>query len=166
MTKKNGNDTNRGGFFTSGPQNGKELPKRNPYPSVAVTPPVRASHTFSQQSLIGNAGRRRRPQQPTPLPGHYRARFDQGCPHNAGTWPRHQGAAGPHPPNARKQTAHVREKRHMPEIKEVRDKPSDAASTLEEGRQSQFAGGRAAKARPRDFGLKMRMAVNRLPWEQ
>jgi hypothetical protein len=56
MAKKNSNDTNRGGFFTSGPQNGKELAKRNPYPSVAVTPPVRASHTFSQQSLIGNQG--------------------------------------------------------------------------------------------------------------
>ena len=53
---KNSKVTNRGGFVTSGPQDGKELPKRNPYPSVAVTRPVRASHTFSQQSIVGNQG--------------------------------------------------------------------------------------------------------------
>lgn len=54
MAKKNSKATNRGGFFSSGPQDGKELPKRNPYPTV--TRPVQASHTFSQQSLIGNQG--------------------------------------------------------------------------------------------------------------
>ena len=52
MSKKN-SSTNRGGFLTTGPQNGKELPKR---PSVAVTPSKRASHTFSQQSIVGNQG--------------------------------------------------------------------------------------------------------------
>ena len=56
MAKENSKVTNRGGFVTSGPQDGKELPKRNPYPSVTMTRPVRASHTFTQQSIVGNQG--------------------------------------------------------------------------------------------------------------
>jgi hypothetical protein len=41
----------------------------------------------------------------------------------------------------------------MPEIKEVRDKPSDAVPTLEEARKSQFAGGRGKGTNPDDTKL-------------
>ena len=56
MAKKNSNDTNRGDFSAQQPQDGKALPGRNPYPTVTATRPVRASHTFSQQSIVGNQG--------------------------------------------------------------------------------------------------------------
>jgi hypothetical protein len=56
MAKKNSNATNRGGFFTSGPQDGKELPKRNPYPTVSETAKQRYSHGYMQSQIVGLQG--------------------------------------------------------------------------------------------------------------
>ena len=41
----------------------------------------------------------------------------------------------------------------MPEIKEVRDKPSDAVPTVQEKRESQLAGGRGKGTNPEDTKL-------------
>ena len=55
MAKKN-NETNRGGFFTSGPQDSKQLPKRNPYPTVNETGKQRFSHGYTQSQIVGLQG--------------------------------------------------------------------------------------------------------------
>ena len=93
MAKKN-NETNRGGFFTSGPQDSKQLPKRNPYPTVNETGKQRFSHGYTQSQIVGLQGTGVDLQQPRLYPDF--TACQPRSPMQSRNLDRHQGATGAH----------------------------------------------------------------------